>query len=82
MVEFELSFTQANNPLACIRKETLLAKQLSAHETANGKILIPDHVFDAESLEQLWRQAERDNDKSLMFQMIALRHIRSGMILW
>lgn len=41
MVEFELSFTQANNLLACIRKETLLAKQLSAHETANGKILIP-----------------------------------------
>lgn len=77
-MEFELSFTQANNLLACIRKETLLAKQLSAHETANGKILIPDHVFDAESLEQLWRQAERDNDKSLMFQMIALRHIRSG----
>lgn len=78
MVKFELSFTQANNLLACIRKETLLAKQLSAHEMANGKILIPDHVFDAESLEQLWRQAERDNDKSLMFQMIALRHIRSG----
>ena len=77
-MEFELSVTQVNDLLAGVSKETPLAKRLSAHGLTNGRILIPDHIFDAETLEHLWRLAEKDNDKSLMFQMIALRNIRTG----
>lgn len=77
-MEFELSFTQANDLLACIHSDTRLAELLSAHEMTNGRILIPDHVFDTGSLEQLWRLAQKDHDQSLMFQMIALRNIRQG----
>ncbi len=77
-MEFELSVTQVNDLLARVSRETPLSKRLSAHGLTNGRILIPDHVFDEESLEQLWHLAEQDQDKALMFQLIALRNIRTG----
>ncbi len=80
VVEFELSFTQASYLLACVRKESQLAKLLSAHEFANGRMLVPDYLFDAGSLEQLQRMAEKDGDTSLMFQIIALRNIRNSSV--
>lgn len=78
MMEFELSVTQVNSLLASTDKETPLAQRLSAHGLTNGRILVPDHIFDDGSLEHLWQLAQKDNDKPLMFQIIALRNIRTG----
>ena len=64
-MEFDLSISQINDLLAHVGKETKLAKRLSSHGLTNGRILVPDHIFDDDSLEQLWNIAKKTNDKSL-----------------
>lgn len=77
-MEFELSVTQVNNLLARVGDETPLAKRLSAHGLTNGRILIPDGVFDQTALDELWKLAEKDNDRALIFQLIALKNVREA----
>lgn len=74
-MEFDLSVSQVNELLANIGKETELARRLSSHALTNGRILVPDHIFDEESMKQLWRMAEKMDDKSLYFQLIAARNV-------
>lgn len=77
-MEFELSVTQVNNLLARVGNETPLSKRLSAHGLTNGRILIPDSVFDQVSLDALWKLAQKDNDHALVFQLIALRNVKNA----
>lgn len=68
-MEFELSVTQVNNLLARVGDETPLAKRLSAHGLTNGRILIPDGVFDQTALDELWKLAEKDNERAPHFSI-------------
>ncbi len=77
-MEFELSVSQVNNLLAKVGNETPLAKRLSAHGLTNGRIMIPDGVFDQKSLDELWKLAEKENDRALIFQLIALKNVREA----
>ncbi|WP_332880062.1 hypothetical protein [Oxalobacter aliiformigenes] len=74
-MEFDLSISQINDLLAHVGKETKLAKRLSSHGLTNGRILVPDHIFDDDSLEQLWNIAKKTNDKSLYFQLVARNNV-------
>ena len=74
-MEFDLSVSQVNDLLAHVGKETELAQRLSSHAMTNGRILVPDHIFDEESMKQLWRMAEQMEDKALYFQLIAARNV-------
>lgn len=77
-MEFELSVTQVNKLLARVGDETPLAKRLSVHGLTNGRILIPDSIFDQTALNELWKLAEKDNDRALIFQLIALKNVREA----
>ena len=80
-MEFDLSISQINDLLAHVGKETKLAKRLSSHGLTNGRILVPDHIFDDDSLEQLWNIAKKTNDKSLYFQLVARNNVEREKVL-
>jgi len=77
-MEFEFSVSLANKLLAIIDKETSLAKRLSEHGLSSGKIVVPSWMIDTDSRKQLSVLAKQEGDKSLIFQLIALKNILDG----
>ncbi len=79
-MEFDLSVSLVNELLANVSKDSVLVKHLASHGLTNGRILVPDHLFDEDedALDQLWRLAEKNDDQGLLFQLIGERNVRKA----
>ncbi len=77
-MEFDLSVSQINELLPNISQESVLAERLASHGLTNGRILVPAHLFDEDALDQLWQVAEKNDDKSLLFQLIGERNAKKA----
>ncbi len=79
-MEFDLSVSLVNELLANVSKDSVLVKHLASHGLTNGRILVPDHLFDQDedALDQLWRLAEKNDDQGLLFQLIGERNVRKA----
>ena len=79
-MEFDLSVSLVNELLANVSKDSALVKHLGSHGLTNGRILVPDHLFDEDedAFGQLWRLAEKNDDQGLLFQLIGERNVRKA----
>ncbi len=74
-MEFDLSMIMINTLLARISAESSLAERLSTYTFTNGRILVPDSLFDPKELDILEQIAIEAEDRALQFQIIAARRI-------
>lgn len=75
-MEFDLSMVLVNALLARIKADSTLAERLSTYSFTNGRILVPDHLFDTDELNTLEQLAAESGDRALQLQIIATRRIR------
>ena len=75
-MEFDLSMTMVNALLARIEKGSTLAERLSVYTFTNGRILVPENLFDDGELAVLEQIASDAKDRALQFQIIAAKQIR------
>ena len=74
-MDFELAIPFAAKLIPHITPDTLLMERLSSHGLTTGRIVLPAHFFNTHDLVQLDRLAKEENDRFLIFQIIALKNI-------
>jgi len=74
-MDFEIPESLVHPLLAMIESESTLARQLNEHGVCHGKMLVSSKLFDAKSLNALYSLSKANNERALMFQMLALDNI-------
>jgi hypothetical protein len=74
-MDFEIPESLVHPLLAMIGSESTLARQLNEHGVCHGKMLVSSKLFDAKSLNALYSLSKANNERALMFQMLALDNI-------
>ena len=75
-MEFDLSMAMINALLARLTSGSSLTERLSTYTFTNGRILVPDSLFDTEELNLLEQLAIESGDRALQFQILATRQLR------
>jgi hypothetical protein len=58
-----------------LEPESRLAKQLNEHGICHGNMVVSSKLFDAHSLHTLYSLSKEQNERALMFQMLALDNV-------
>jgi ATPase family associated with various cellular activities (AAA) len=74
-MDFEIPESLIHPLLAMIEAESPLARQLNEHGICHGNMLVSSKLFDAKSLNTLYSLSKTNNERALMFQMLALDNI-------
>jgi ATPase family associated with various cellular activities (AAA) len=74
-MDFEIPESLIHTLLAMIEAESPLARQLNEHGVCHGNMLVSSKLFDAKSLNTLYSLSKTNNERALMFQMLALDNI-------
>jgi hypothetical protein len=74
-MDFEIPESMVNVLLEMIGSESPLARRLTEHGVCHGKMIVSSKLFDASSLNTLYSLCKAANERSLMFQMLALDNI-------
>ena len=74
-MDFEIPESLVHPLLAMIESESPLARQLNEHGVCHGKMLVSSKLFDSKSLNTLYSLSKANNERALMFQMLALDNI-------
>ncbi|WP_206997210.1 ATP-binding protein [Trinickia mobilis] len=74
-MDFEIPESLVHPLLAMIESESPLARQLNEHGLCHGKMLVSSKLFDSKSLNTLYSLSKANNERALMFQMLALDNI-------
>jgi len=61
--------------LGMIETGSPLARRLNEHGVCHGNMIVPSNLFDAKSLNTLYSLSKSQNERALMFQMLALDNI-------
>ncbi|MEX3934279.1 AAA family ATPase [Paraburkholderia phymatum] len=74
-MDFEIPESLVHPLLAMIESESPLARQLNQHGACHGNMLVSSKLFDSKSLNTLYSLSKANNERALMFQMLALDNI-------
>lgn len=74
-MDFEIPESMVNVLLEMIEKESPLAKRLSEHGICHGRMIVSSKLFDAKAMNTLYTLCKAQDDRSLMYQMLALDNI-------
>ncbi|MBN3753650.1 AAA family ATPase [Paraburkholderia sp. Tr-20389] len=74
-MDFEIPESLVHPLLAMIEAGSPLARQLNQHGTCHGSMVVSSKLFDARSLNTLYSLSKANNERALMFQMLALDNI-------
>ncbi|CAB3772778.1 AAA family ATPase [Paraburkholderia humisilvae] len=71
-MDFEIPESLIHPLLGMIGTGSPLARQLEAHGICHGNMIVSSKLFDAQSLNSLYMLSKTQDDRGLMFQMLAL----------
>jgi hypothetical protein len=74
-MDFEIPESLIHTLLGMIETGSPLARQLNEHGACHGHMLVSSKLFDAKSLNTLYSLSKSQNERMLMFQMLALDNI-------
>ncbi|AEI81312.1 AAA ATPase [Cupriavidus necator N-1] len=74
-MDFEIPEALIHPLLAMIETGSRLARQLQEHGVCHGNMLVSSKLFDAQSLSSLYTLSKTQNERALMFQMLALDNV-------
>ncbi|SCB27151.1 ATP-binding protein [Cupriavidus alkaliphilus] len=74
-MDFEIPEALIHPLLAMIETGSPLARQLQQHGVCHGNMLVSSKLFDAHALSSLYTLSKTQNERALMFQMLALDNI-------
>jgi hypothetical protein len=77
-MDFEIPESLIHPLLGMIGSSSPLAKQLEAHGICHGNMVVSSKLFDAKSLNSLYMLCKTQDDRGLMFQMLALDGIHNA----
>ena len=74
-MDFEIPESLVHPLLAMIESGSPLARELNQHGACHGRMLVSSKLFDSRSLNTLYSLSKANNERALMFQMLALDNI-------
>lgn len=74
-MDFEIPESLVTVLLGMIEANSPLAKRLNEHGVCHGKMLVPSRLFDAAALNTLYDLCKAQDERALMFQMLAQDNI-------
>jgi hypothetical protein len=74
-MDFEIPESLIHTLLGMIETGSPLARQLNEHGACHGHMLVSSKLFDEKSLNTLYSLSKSQNERMLMFQMLALDNI-------
>ncbi len=74
-MDFEIPESLIHTLIGMIETGSPLARQLNEHGACRGHMLVSSKLFDAKSLNTLYSLSKSQNERMLMFQMLALDNI-------
>ena len=74
-MDFEIPESLIHPLLGMIDTESALATRLKEHGVCHGNMIVSSKLFDARSLNTLYTLSRTQNERALMFQMLALDNI-------
>lgn len=74
-MDFEIPESLIHVLLGMIESESPLAKRLAEHGVCHGNMVVSSKLFDAKTLNTLYSLSKSQNERALMFQMLALDNI-------
>ena len=77
-MDFEIPESLVTVLLGMIEVNSPLAKRLNEHGVCHGKMLVPSRLFDAAALNTLYDLCKAQDERALMFQMLAQDNIRGA----
>ncbi|QET04774.1 MULTISPECIES: ATP-binding protein [Cupriavidus] len=77
-MNFEIPQSLIHPLLALIEAESPLARQLREHGLCHGSMSVSARLFDAQSLNSLYALSKSQNERALLFQMLALDNVHNA----
>jgi hypothetical protein len=74
-MDFEIPESLIDTLLGMVETGSPLARQLNEHGVCHGNVIVSSKLFDAKSLNTLYSLSKSQNERMLMFQMLALDNI-------
>ncbi|HEV7856938.1 MAG TPA: ATP-binding protein [Herminiimonas sp.] len=74
-MDFEIPESLVHVLLEMIESESPLARRLAEHGVCHGRMIVSSKLFDAKSLNALYTLSKAQDERALMFQMLALDNI-------
>ena len=78
VMDFELPDPMVRELLGKIEQDSPLAKHLGEYQPGRGRVLVAARLFDAESLNTLYTMSRNNDERALMFQLLALDNIHAA----
>ncbi len=78
VMDFEITESMATVLLESLVPESLLAKRLAEQGVCHGKMVVSSSLFDPAALDALYTLSRMQEDRVLMFEMLALDNIRGA----
>ena len=78
VMDFELPDLMVRELLGKIAQDSPLAKHLGEYQPGRGRVLVSARLFDAESLNTLYTMSRNNDERALMFQLLALDNIHAA----
>src|ERR1700738_248374 len=75
LMDLEIPESLIHTLLGMIEIESPLARQLNEHGVCHGNVVVSSKLFDAKSLNTLYSLSKSQNERMLMFQMLALDNV-------
>lgn len=77
-MDLEIPDVLAGKLLGNIDEDSALAKQLAEHRNRRGRIIVSSKLFSGAALNTLYGLCKANDERNLMFQLLALDNIRSS----
>ena len=78
VMDFELPDPMVRELLGKVAQDSPLAKHLGEYQPGRGRTLVSARLFDAESLNTLYTMSRNNDERALMFQLLALDNIHAA----
>src|SRR4051812_40344575 len=77
-MDLEIPAALASRLLAKIETDTPLAKQLAEHQICHSRMIVASRLFNGTALNSLFDLCKHEDERVLMFQLLALDNIRNA----
>lgn len=77
-MDFEIPEPLVSALLEMVDADSLLAKRMAEHGVCHGRMIVSSKLFDSHALNALYNLSKTQNERALMFQMLALDNIRNA----
>jgi hypothetical protein len=77
-MDFEIPESLVNVLLEMIESDSPLAKRLSEHGVCHGRTIVSSKLFDAKAMNTLYSLCKAQDERALLFQMLALDNIHNA----